>query len=115
MSGRNSYCYIKKSTGKEKTNYSKDDTKGLSKLPITLLHFQNNKTGYIVNIQYSASIPSLRAQTTICNLPTSETSIATLHLDSRAKVSEPLRNDRRHQIWNALLRFGHSVPLFEKH
>ncbi|KAF7840106.1 BTB/POZ domain-containing protein [Senna tora] len=32
-----------------------------------------------------------------------------------ASVSEPLRNDRRHQIWNALLRFGHSVPCLEKY
>lgn len=31
-----------------------------------------------------------------------------------AKVSDPLRNDLRHHIWNALLRLGHSVPCFEK-
>lgn len=39
----------------------------------------------------------------------------THHLHSIECVSESLRNDLRHQIWNDLLRFGHSNPCLEKH
>lgn len=37
-----------------------------------------------------------------------------VYLDSIAQVSDPLINDLRHQIWNALLRLGHAVPCLEK-